>query len=316
MIDYTKMKAEELRQDLINSGQYTEEEAGKIKGKGNLVEAHKQIQNSLDVDLDTLGEELDFAEPSNDEEPVRENSGVEKDPSGDIVMPPYMSPKWHDFVMSQFEEDELIDEVPTVNGMRRLAETLLGEIVTSGPVQVFPTNNASNSATTVYQLVIAWKMALGDYIGFNEDFQYPTRTFSAVASASPSNVDGDVYAKFPEAISETRAEGRALRKALGLKVVSYEELPTAKSAEVKVTQEEEFKTSEVDETGPPTTAQINFIKNKCGHMKISLEKFVKHHYNKTVEDLTFTDAAKAVKLMNSYQSQSNDSDSIPEEILE
>ena len=60
----------------------------------------------------------------------------------DVIMddtPQITSLEWNDYVMSLFEEDELIENRPLSAGLRRVSELVLGRIVSSGPVQVFHT---------------------------------------------------------------------------------------------------------------------------------------------------------------------------------
>ena len=43
--------------------------------------------------------------------------------------PSMTSPEWNEYVLSLFEENELIDGNPLVAGLRRVAEVVLGPIV-------------------------------------------------------------------------------------------------------------------------------------------------------------------------------------------
>ena len=57
----------------------------------------------------------------------------------DVIMddtPQITSLEWNDYVMSLFEEDELIENRPLSAGLRRVSELVLGRIVSSGPVPV------------------------------------------------------------------------------------------------------------------------------------------------------------------------------------
>jgi hypothetical protein len=141
--------------------------------------------------------------------------------------PKYTEVGWHDYVMSKFDPTELDRGYPKVEGMRRLAEELLGEIIFSGAVEFnssMPEDDYRSGRSIVnYELQIAWKNGVEVYVHM-PSFQYPTRVFRGLASCFPGNVKGDVFAVFPESIAETRAEARALRKALGLKVIAAEEL--------------------------------------------------------------------------------------------
>ena len=52
--------------------------------------------------------------------------------------PSITDPAWNEYVMSKFTPKELYDGNPLVNGLRRVAELVIGPIVYSGPTQVFP----------------------------------------------------------------------------------------------------------------------------------------------------------------------------------
>ena len=60
--------------------------------------------------------------------------------------PSMTDPKWNDYVMSMFTEKEMYNGNPLVNGLRRVAEVVLGPIVYSGPTPVFPPPVQSSSA--------------------------------------------------------------------------------------------------------------------------------------------------------------------------
>ena len=64
--------------------------------------------------------------------------------------PSIFSPEWHNYVMSHFEKNELIDGNPVCAGLRRVAEFLLGDIVETGPTQVdSPTDSDGPGRATV-----------------------------------------------------------------------------------------------------------------------------------------------------------------------
>ncbi len=119
--------------------------------------------------------------------------------------------EWNDYVMGHFSEKELFDGRPLCAGLRRVAELLLGKIVSSKPTQVFPPSNTGEEigrATGVWEVIF-------------EDMS----VFSDVADAWEGNTD-DTFCVFNTATAATRAEGRALRKALRLKTVAAEEMTT------------------------------------------------------------------------------------------
>jgi hypothetical protein len=67
-------------------------------------------------------------------------------------IPSYGSQEWHDYIMSKFETKELIDGNPTCAGLRRVAEDVLGSIVISRPVQIFPSLDPNGSEEPLWCL--------------------------------------------------------------------------------------------------------------------------------------------------------------------
>ncbi|SVC62097.1 uncharacterized protein METZ01_LOCUS314951, partial [marine metagenome] len=124
----------------------------------------------------------------------------------DMTMPAYGSKEWNDYIMGKFESRELIDGNPICAGLRRVAEDVLGSIVSSRPLQVWPSTdvNGPGRATVVFEVVINW-MDSGEL-----------RTFAEVADVWHGNTD-DLFCAHPAATASTRAEGRALRKALKIR---------------------------------------------------------------------------------------------------
>jgi len=84
-----------------------------------------------------------------------------------------------------------------------------------------------------------------------------------------------MFAVFPESIAETRAEGRALRRALRINVVCADEL-TKKDTAAIVQQQKVSKptTGEWEEESPITDQQINTIQLMCNRLGIDVTKFI------------------------------------------
>ena len=69
-------------------------------------------------------------------------------------IPDMLSPEWNDYVMKFFTDKELIDGNPLTAGLRRVAEMLIGEIISSRPVDVqrVETNDPIGRTTVVYEV--------------------------------------------------------------------------------------------------------------------------------------------------------------------
>lgn len=218
-------------------------------------------------------------------------------PKEDPDHPPYGSKEWNDYAMSHFESNELIDGNPVCAGLRRVAELLLGDIVESGPTQVFPAtdDNGPGRATVVYRVVFNW---------FNSG---TPRSYSDVADVWHGNTD-DLFCAHPVATASTRAEGRSLRKALKIKCLAAEELVRKKDIVSIVQQSVQNNTPTDggwDETNNISAAQVNFIDNKCRQLDINVVEFI--NLGETIyEDISDVDKQKAgamLGLLNKYQTK-------------
>ena len=69
----------------------------------------------------------------------------------------YLSLDWHPFVMSLLDSTELNEGFPKADGLRRVGELLLGDIIDSKPLEVIPVNgNGAGSATVSYSVTFSW----------------------------------------------------------------------------------------------------------------------------------------------------------------
>lgn len=310
MIDYTKLKVSDIKQMLIDEEHYKEEELNKLdlKGKTAWVDLHQKCSYDNESVLEVLTEESESWMPEMKLEPEK--------PKTD--MPRYYDKEWHDFVMSQFAPGELIDgKYPNVNSLRRVVELLLGEIIYSGPCDLRTTMDPENvgKAVVTYEIQILWKLDAyyNPAIDFTDKEIFPLKTFKATASSHIGNTD-DIFALFPESIAETRAEGRALRKALRLGVVCFDEL-TNKKADDFIKKPNVTNGEFVD--GKITDQQINSITILCERLNIDLNKFINsgsEEYN-DIKEISRSIAAKMLKRLNQYQSSGEESVEIPTNLL-
>ena len=72
--------------------------------------------------------------------------------------PAMTDPEWNDYVMSMFTDKEMYNGNPLVNGLRRVAEVVLGPIVYSGPTQVFPLSETTIMDVQLWCLLLSSKM--------------------------------------------------------------------------------------------------------------------------------------------------------------
>ena len=244
---------------------------------------------------------------------------VVEDPS--IDGPSQSSPEWHSYVMSHFQDSELIEingsKYPNCYGLRRVATLLLGEIAFSGVKSPYYVNSTPPRTVVTYSVVI-------------ERYDGRIREVCDIASVSQSNTD-DLFLGYPDETAATRAEGRCLRKLLMLNCVAAEELTRNKNvaSEVRKTIQAAPTDGSYDSGGKITESQLRLLSNKCDQLGISSLKFVntkqefkdsdgsistlcgsRHFEN--VTDVSKKEAITMIKLLNNYQ---NNSQSIPKEIL-
>ena len=252
------------------------------------------MTKTLDTDLfDALTVDVD-EEKEKMEEEVTEST-----------MPAYGSRGWNDYVMSKFESHELIDGNPICDGLRRVVDDVLGSIVSSRPTQVWPSTdvNGPGRATVVFEVVINW-MDSGEL-----------RTFAEVADVWHGNTD-DLFCAHPVATASTRAEGRALRKALKVKCLAAEEL--AKKDIVSIVRQsvnvDQGIDGEWNEEDAISVPQINFIDAKCKQLDINVTNFINAGSDTygSINEVSKQTASKILSTLNEYQTKSKN---MPDKIL-
>jgi hypothetical protein len=201
------------------------------------------------------------------------------------TVPEQNSPEWDSYVMGLFHESELIDGNPRVHGLRRVAELLIGEIVSSRPVTVMitPQGVKMDKSTVVYE--VQFQTSNGN------------KTYADVADTWEGNTD-DMFAVHGTATASTKAEARALRKALKIKAVAAEEL--CKKDVAKYLSEQ----TQSDDVKRISKDQVNFIEMKCKKLDIDVIKFInsgEKFYN-TIYEVKYDTGAKMIKKLTEFSS--------------
>ena len=196
--------------------------------------------------------------------------------------PTIHSPEWTDHVLSLLIDDEKIAGNPTTDGLRRIFEEILGcqLVETVSSVVQSPDPSNGQRATVVHTL----KYILND----NKDI---IRVSSGAADVYWGNCD-KIYRNHPVAVAETRAEGRALRRALRLrKVVAAEEI--AKEIE------------DIDglTVSKISNNQINFIDVLAKRLDVDVQKLLVEMGldSKNVHAVSHEDAVGIVQKLSEYQ---------------
>lgn len=221
--------------------------------------------------------------------PAKKNTNLEEKPvEKDSIKPSIHSIEWTDYVLSLLSEDEKISGNPTTDGLRRIFELALDCRVISSTSQVVqsPEPNNEKRATVVHSITFVLKDMAADRAHLN------TITTDGAADVYYGNCD-KIYRNHPVAVAETRAEGRALRRALRLrKVVAAEEI--AKDIEDNPDSHNINKIS---------NNQLNFIDVLCKRLDINALKMIEKigHDTKNVYNIEHSDAVNLIKTLSSYQ---------------
>lgn len=206
--------------------------------------------------------------------------------------------EWTDHVLSLLSEDEKIKGNPTTDGLRRIFEIALNCTVIGSHSNVIqcPSPDNEKRATVSHQLTYV----LNDS---SLDPNVLTRSVSGAADVYWGNCD-KIYRNHPVAVAETRAEGRALRRALKLrKVVAAEELT-----------EDTEDHPDANSVNKITNNQINFIDVLAQRLNINVSKLLEQQSmdTKNIYSLGHQDAVDIIRLLSKYQQTISE---IPEDII-
>jgi hypothetical protein len=207
--------------------------------------------------------------------------------------------EWTDYVLSMLSDDEKIKGNPTTDGLRRVLEKALNcrIIESSSRVVQSPSPENEKRATVTHTLRLYLNNADKDAADLN------MISVDGSADVYWGNCD-KVYRNHPVAVAETRAEGRALKRALRLrKVVAAEEL----ASDV----EDHPDGNSVDKI---TNNQINFIDVMAQRMNINVSKLLEINSldSKDIYSLHHTKAVDIIRLLSKYQTNMSE---IPDTIL-
>lgn len=198
--------------------------------------------------------------------------------------------EWTDHVLNLLNEDEKISGNPTTDGLRRIFETVLNCTIIEASPSVVQSPDLANErrATVVYSL----SYVLNDQ-SLPEQIKY--RTVSAAADVYWGNCD-KVFRNHPVAVAETRAEGRALRKALKLrKVVTADEIA------------KEVVDHSTDTNNTINTSQLNFFDVFGKRLNVNIKKLLENlaidHSN--IYNISYDDAVRTITTLSNFQ-QNND----------
>jgi len=291
-IDISKMKVKDIKDMLVKDHGYEASDLNNTKKMDliELLQSESNIEN-LDISFGDGDDTGDFETNDTSSSPAAPETLTTTEEAESLLPPSIFEPSWSDYVLSKFEHDEMIDGNPTVDGLRRVTELVMGGITasTTEVVQV-PTKENKGRATAIHTISVIMPDGI-------------SKTVSGSGDAWYKNADMP-YSKFPVAMAETRAEGRALRRLLQLrKVVAAEELSQ------NLDGESDYGDEFVNDN------QISFIDVMCGKgnrgLDISVYKLVNSGSKtyKSIREVSYHTATKIIQQLSTYQ---QNSESIPE----
>lgn len=262
----------ELKQELMDLG--LDKEKVNACNKKELLELLNSVYK--------VSESLDTVEITQDLNVIPQDEETQIIVSNEV--PQMYDPAWTDYVMSFFQEYELDNGSPKVDGLRRIATKFLGDFSSITEVHQVPSVENAGRASVAVRL----KFPNGIEI-------------YGVADVYSGNTSRE-FAIHPLATAESRAEGRALRKALKL---------------TKVLTAEEAKKPDTDEANGTDsriqTGMINSLRVMCSSVGVSLLKVaVSLGFNVPAdEDLT---QEQGLQIANELSKYKRKPESIPAEV--
>jgi hypothetical protein len=293
MNDLAGLKVLELRNILKDEFGLSTTQANNIKGKKALIQAIEEARSD-DAINDGVLDNLELCDTST----MSDNTNI--DTETEQICP--SDPQWTDHVLNELTNDEKIQdknnpkkEYPTTDGLRRLVERFIGQIVKlTTNVHQTPSPDNERRATVSVTISILSQM-----------LEYPQlMEFSGAADVYVSNSPHPFF-YHPVATAETKAEGRAYKRALKIKVSTYEEMGGAHDLPYENTIE--AASPETNDLIKPE--QVNFIDLICKRLDINVKRLVTHFYDyDQLKQLPYEDACALLTLLQDYQ---NDPKTIP-----
>jgi hypothetical protein len=278
---YEQVSVDEIRQKLRDEHNIDEEFLGHTKTT--------LVAKLLELEADPVEEAVDSI-----------LDGAQEDESLDIMVPPepeaalnmmphFGSAGWSEYVMRQFEDDELINEAPKCDGCRRVVELLIGPIVKTELSHVTAPSTLNNGTATIavrvgVHVTHESHPLLGQIV-YGED----------IADVNKANCDAP-YHKHASATAATRAEGRVLRKLLRLNNIQTAEELSQRADDVDADLD-----WQVDE--PISDAQISAIDMVCKRLDVDVMGFIcsgKRIYD-DIHSVNKTTAQSMLKELNKLQ---------------
>lgn len=314
----TRMSKGELKTSLLTLG-YTEEQLCNDQGSSmkrpellEKLKAHQQgeegltilskVEESDDIGVDDIGVEV---KPDIKSDHENTNVPIKGDTMKVTIVDEFASieskseelksltpndPKWTQYVLGKFLEDEIDGKNPRVEGLRRVAGELVGELIEEGCDLVAEPTEANRFRACAK----AWGVFLTQ--------KGRTKRFEALADAHEGNCFED-YATYLVAMADTRAKGRMFRNALCLRrVVAAEEVNKTMAISADIQQGGAIHTSQI------TMIRMISDRHNFNIMEILTDLGIKYDLHEQTGDvnlslLSYEDALATAKKMREMREE-------------
>lgn len=269
--------------------------------------ANLEIEVEDDYSMETLSVPLDEEVNTKEDQEKLRNMVIEldepiiedniKNQYRDIIVPPnkfykqiepekpkFGSPEWSDYVKSLLLPDEIYNDQPKCDGLKRLVELLIGPIIQKQLKCIKAPSVHDNTATIAVSIMCEAKELKTHLIE------------ESIADANESNNHNEPYCYHMSATAETKAEARCYRKLLRLKNVIAAEEGMSSTDMIPVN----------NSNNKITSIQIEGIDRLANRLNLNVMDFVnvgssgKKYEN--VNDIEFDTALKMIEFMNAISS--------------
>lgn len=288
----SRLSKEALIKKLIDEG-YPGENLHALK-RPQLIDLIKEDQQTEEQKGEIAVQVLEEIEKVTKPDPIDESDEDQCDQTKPEISP--NSPDWTQYILGKFADDELEGKNPRVEGLRRVAEEVVGELIEEGCDLV--------AAPTVDNEM---RVCVKCWVVF--DVGGTLKRFEALADAYPGNCTS-IFGAYLTAMADTRGKGRCFRNALKLRqVVAAEEIDPVVAA-----------SQTGDDQQPIDPSQSTAIRVVAKRLGASIQKCldamdVKYELNNdgvlNLASLTKGDAKKVLGQLNGYSSSN---DGIPNEL--
>ena len=233
--------------------------------------------------------------PSEDfEQDIPDEMIIQDDENETSSAPSVNDPEWTDWVLSFLNDNEKQQDHPTVDGLRRIFEIIVGEIIETR-IDIVSAPTISNNRA-VAECTITY-FPHGRFFGSSIQDLGQAKIISDAADCYWGNTKKP-YCDHTTATAASMSEGRCLRKAMRIKVLTNEEALSPEGVEAESVQ------SELHANDPASDNQKNAIIRIASRVNIDVEKLVRSTHGieaDTLDRISSQEAHILIRLLNDYQ---------------